>query len=98
MSSPTAPPAATAGPWDDSGNGSPTGSAGGTSAGAGSVWPADPASRSAPPEHRPPTPASARWAPRLVPVAAGLAVALSSSALSGVLQGHRWFWYALAVV
>ncbi|MDT7599310.1 MAG: hypothetical protein QOK26_1387, partial [Pseudonocardiales bacterium] len=23
MSSPTAPPAATAGPWDDSGNGSP---------------------------------------------------------------------------
>ncbi|MDT7619699.1 MAG: hypothetical protein QOF99_600 [Pseudonocardiales bacterium] len=98
MSSPTAPPAATAGPWDDSGNGSPTGSAGGTSAGAGSVWPADPASRSVPPEHRPPTPASARWAPRLVPVAAGLAVALSSSALSGVLQGHRWFWYALAVV
>ncbi|MDT7680188.1 MAG: hypothetical protein QOG57_498, partial [Pseudonocardiales bacterium] len=54
MSSPTAPPAATAGPWDDSGNGSPTGSAGGTSAGAGSVWPADPASRSVPPEHRPP--------------------------------------------
>jgi uncharacterized membrane protein YgcG len=33
-----------------------------------------------------------------VPWAAGLAVALSCSALSGVLQGHRWLWYVLAVV
>jgi len=42
--------------------------------------------------------ASARWAPRLVPWAAGLALALSCSALSGVLQGHRWLWYVLASV
>jgi uncharacterized membrane protein YgcG len=33
-----------------------------------------------------------------VPWAAGLALALSCTALSGVLQGHRWLWYVLAVV
>jgi TgpA N-terminal domain/Transglutaminase-like superfamily len=98
MRSPTAPPEAAPGPWDGSDNGSPSGSSPGSPDGSGAPWPAAPAPRSAPSEHRPPTPTSARWAPRLVPVAAGLAVALSSSALSGVLQGHRWFWYVLAAV
>jgi len=43
-------------------------------------------------------PAGAARRARLVPITAGLAVALGSSALSGVLQGDRWLWYVLAVV
>jgi transglutaminase-like putative cysteine protease len=34
----------------------------------------------------------------LAPVAAGIAVVLSSTALVGVLQGYRWLWIVLVVV
>jgi transglutaminase-like putative cysteine protease len=55
-----------------------------------------------PPSATPPGPPS-RWptpraGARLVALAAGLAVALSSTALSGVLHGDRWLWYVLASV
>jgi len=46
----------------------------------------------------PENPAGSTRRARLVPITAGLAVALGSSALSGVLLGHRWLWYVLAVV
>ena len=95
MTAPPAPPTAAPGPRDGSWPTAPAGS-----------WPAppprgpgSPPNGSGPPGSGPPgSLASARWAPRLVPWAAGLALASSCSALSGVLQGHRWLWYVLAVV
>jgi transglutaminase-like putative cysteine protease len=57
-----------------------------------------------PPVGSPPSgPSPSQWparraGARLVTLAAGLAVALSSTALSGVLRGDRWLWYVLASV
>jgi TgpA N-terminal domain/Transglutaminase-like superfamily len=67
--------------------------------------PGEPSPWSSPPPSAPPPsgPPPSGWpAPRagvrLVTLASGLAVALSSTALSGVLRGDRWLWYVLASV